>query len=346
MTNYRILLVEDNPNWQLILQSKIGLIFRKMNKSHFVHLAKTFDDAWSSVTMNGPWHLLVTDIGLGKVGENTKKLGLHLIEHAQYLGIACLVVSGTPILTPSDVLNVIKRIGEDRFFWKADFKSESFIECVTNILSDLEQNLSHNQALAIAEVINPVPFEMWWQGILTNSRRYDCYSFFLTLPSDSEANRYLSDYGSELQAILGESYLMAAFGTDRCWLSGYENAISVFTTTSDSLKSPSVEIAKLIGVEFSAFPCLVIFQDIKSTEYVVIPFKGKSAEEIADDLRSLFSIIQKTTQSGKSLIPALKNHAGKERFRSIGSMIISNLPNIAGKTFETAIGTLLKTVIQ
>src|SRR5262245_18235962 len=100
MTTLKILLVEDNQEWQKILREKISMALQGITTiSNFQIVdADQFDVAWELLNKEGPWHLLVTDIGL-TLPDPRQKLGKQLVERAYDLQLPAIVVSGTEGLT-------------------------------------------------------------------------------------------------------------------------------------------------------------------------------------------------------------------------------------------------------
>lgn len=133
----------------------------------------------------------------------------------------------------------------------------------------------------------------WWHNILRNHGKYSSYAILLVLPSDKEAIRYLTDFGRELDLISGDMCLVFTFGDIGIKRPGFEDPSWISIVESHVKKGLSVDFADLFGIKFSNFPCLVVFNDIRSPKHIVITFNGFNAEEIADKLRSTFSTIQR-----------------------------------------------------
>src|SRR6266496_4021885 len=98
MPTVNILLVEDQTSWQNILRSRIAAALHNLGQTDAIRIAATFEEAWGALDREGPWHLIVTDIGLRR-----HKLGKQLVERAHDLQVPCIVVSNDPGLTPQEV---------------------------------------------------------------------------------------------------------------------------------------------------------------------------------------------------------------------------------------------------
>jgi DNA-binding NarL/FixJ family response regulator len=164
MAVLRVLIVEDHPNWQKILQAFVDRAMQNSGDACSIQVIKAFDDAWATLGNEGPWHLLVTDIGLGR-SKPKQKLGKMLVERARYLQIPSIVVSGTPGLTKQDVRDMLLEYQAHDFFDKSNFDSDKFIVKVREILqgtriiprSNIENSLIHTETHRIVKPTAPLP---------------------------------------------------------------------------------------------------------------------------------------------------------------------------------------------
>jgi hypothetical protein len=202
----------------------------------------------------------------------------------------------------------------------------------------------------------------WWHAILRNHGRYSCCAIFLVLPSDKETIRYLTDFGIELDLVSGENCLVIALSKDEFRRSGFDTAIkkaSVTERISSFLEEMwnaairehvsdgySVHVAQLFEIDLTDFPCLLVFQDIRSPKHVLITLKGMTAEEISEQMRSVFSIIRKAVADKENPVDALAQHRDSEALRKKGKTILTKVGSLAEKTFETAIETWVKVAIK
>lgn len=70
------------------------------------------------------------------------------------------------------------------------------------------------------------------------------------------------------------------------------------------------------------------------------------AEEIAENMRLVFSIIQKAVNDAKPPLDAIQRSRNIEQFSKAGKSFISGLRNFTGKTFETVIEAWIKANIK
>ncbi|MBC1225409.1 response regulator, partial [Nostoc sp. UCD120] len=119
----KILLVEDDPDWQDLLQGYIkdacnNTSGKTSNQEYKTEAITTFTDSQKKLQDND-WHLLVTDIGLRDSRHSDKdKLGIHLVKLAHKKKIPTIVVSGTPVLGSRDTRDLLKKDDVADYFSK------------------------------------------------------------------------------------------------------------------------------------------------------------------------------------------------------------------------------------
>ncbi len=149
MTHLRILLVEDEPNWQKILESKTHSALEGIGHSEdTIKLVKTFAEAYD-ILQESHWHLLVTDIGLKDSSVSRRqKLGIQLVELASKQKIPVIVVSGTPVVNTQDVRDFFKEHDVSDYFKKGTFDNKKFINAVQELLQKQLQSLPATNELS------------------------------------------------------------------------------------------------------------------------------------------------------------------------------------------------------
>jgi uncharacterized protein YukE len=188
----------------------------------------------------------------------------------------------------------------------------------------------------------------WWHNILGSQERYSSYSIFLVLPSDKEVIRYMDEFSKELDLISGNDSLVIVIGnTDvkvaspqldkRDWKLAIDEHIA---------KGYSLKIADMFDISMTEFPCLILFQDIRSPEHVKVLLNDMSAEEIAVKMRAIFSVIHEAVKDHQNPLNALESQRNSDAFWDKGKSIVSSLRNIAEKTFEVAMEAWIKSVIK
>jgi len=184
----------------------------------------------------------------------------------------------------------------------------------------------------------------WWHDILRMHRCYSCYAIFLLLPSDKEAVRYLTDFGRELDLISGENCLIIVLSEDESRRVGFDEALWRAAVTEQASGGYSISIARLFEIDFARFPCLILFEDIRSPRHAIVTLRGMTAEEIADRLRKAFSVIQEAVANGKNPVEAIESRRRSDSFQRRGQSIIGGLRSLGEKTFETAVETWIKAI--
>lgn len=192
----------------------------------------------------------------------------------------------------------------------------------------------------------PVNFEdrralrEWWHEVQREQGRYSCYASFLALPADKETIRYLAEFGKELAVISGKDCLIISpewFDSEKRWRIPIEEQVS---------KGHSIKIASLFGVDIVELPCLVIFQDIRSSKHVMVSLKGMTADEVAEKMRLVFSIVHKAVSEKINPLRAIEQRRNQENLRVKGKALASQIRSAAGKSFETAMEALIKATIK
>lgn len=186
----------------------------------------------------------------------------------------------------------------------------------------------------------------WWHEIIRNYGKYSCSAVVLALPNDTQVLSYLSTFGRELDLISGENCLVIAVSDADVWCSGFDeiqwnNAINAHVFNGESLK-----IAKLFNIAITEFPCLVIFQDIRSSKHLVISLKDMIEDEIAQKMRFIFSVVQ--TAINKEIDPLLeiKRQENKKELQNAGSTITGNIRAFANNTVETVVEAWIESMIK
>jgi hypothetical protein len=207
------------------------------------------------------------------------------------------------------------------------------------------KKLDRATAKQIRTVRNHRLLRDWWDTVLEEHGKYSCYAIFLILPSDEEAIRYAVDFGKELDLISGKDCLVLVLSRTQVKRSGIDERLWRVAVGEQAKKGFSCTVAELFVIGFDEFPCLVLFRDIHSLEHTLVRLKGMTAEEIKDQMRTLFTIVHKAASGGKDPLDAIEHHRKQERIRGTTQALISEVRSLPGKTLEVAIGAVIKAVI-
>jgi len=139
MPDLNILVIEDHPRWQGILQSKIQEALKQAGRPADIQIVENFEDGLKAIERTQPpWHLVVVDIGLpaDKVRRRVteEKLGMHLVERARVLCVPCIVVSSDTNFDHQDVADCFVKYGACDFLSKIRWDSDRLIARVRSIL--------------------------------------------------------------------------------------------------------------------------------------------------------------------------------------------------------------------
>lgn len=187
----------------------------------------------------------------------------------------------------------------------------------------------------------------WWHQILGDYGKYNCYAFFLCLPSDTEAIRYLSLFGKELDILSGKNCLVIVLSKTKFKWSGHFNNDTWNIALAEQVSEGfSVLVAQLFKIRYTEFPCIVLFNDIRSPQKSVFTFKGLSAKEISTQIRLIFSLIQQASVENIAPVTQLERHQKSAGLHKTSQTFFDRIFNFTGKTFEIAMEAWLKTIIK
>lgn len=185
----------------------------------------------------------------------------------------------------------------------------------------------------------------WWHTVLRGHGKYSCFAILLVLPADEEAIRYAADFGEELDSISGEDCLVLVLSDTQVKRSGFDEDLWRLAVSEQAKKGHSRTVAGLFDIGYDEFPCLVVFRDIRSAEHILVKLKGMTAEEIADQMRTLFTVVHKAVSSEEDPLEAIERYQKQERVRGRTQAVISQLRSLPGKTLEIAMEAWVNALI-
>lgn len=185
-------------------------------------------------------------------------------------------------------------------------------------------------------VADPRSLQAWWHQVLRQYGRYRCYAFFLCFPSDKEAVKYVTNFGKELDLLSHENCLVITLSKTGFRRSGSDETVWNLAVNEHISKGYSRTVADLFEIKYTDIPCIVFFEDVRSPKQVVFSFKDLKADEIAEQMRTIFTVVQEAVINGKKPVSVLERHQSTERFNKVGQSALGKLFGFAEKTFETA----------
>lgn len=186
----------------------------------------------------------------------------------------------------------------------------------------------------------------WWHEILRAHGRYSCYAIFLTLPSDVEALQYLTSYGNELNLIAGENCLVIVLSTTEFQRTGFDEGTWRKLVEEQTNDGHSVTVAQLFGIEFTKFPCLLLFQDVRSPEHVAITLTEMDAEQIATRMRLIFTVVQNAIRNKRKPLGELDKQQNIEFLKKTSRTVAIKIGGLAEMSFEKAMEAWMKVTIK
>lgn len=203
-------------------------------------------------------------------------------------------------------------------FWK-----HAYIKSTAPSARKRKASFKENQTKEAKSTKTSLSFHELLFSIVREQRKYACHAIFLTLPSNKEANSYIKEYYDELQVISKPNTLIMITGGD----------FNLRTNMGDKNLSVGLqeEYSKIIQsfhVDFTMLPCMIIFESINSLEGVPIFLKGLSIEEITENMKTIFTIINKAVKSKISPISALQNHKRDTKIKNTKKEVIGVVAKI------------------
>lgn len=186
----------------------------------------------------------------------------------------------------------------------------------------------------------------WWHSVLREHGKHACFGFFLALPSDRNVANYLKDHGEELHALVdGDCLLLTVTdlkferpgADDPNWLAAIDDFVS---------RGHSVRLGRLFSVDYTDFPCLLLFENIDSEAHILIDLKRMGHEEIAEKLRETFSIVHRANSEGQSPIGELYRFRNSKRLRRAGATVIHKIGSFAGTTYQLGVEAAIKAMLD
>jgi serine/threonine protein kinase len=125
---------------------------------------------------------------------------------------------------------------------------------------------------------------------------------------------------------------------------GFDRRIWEYATNEQIEQGYSAAVARHLQIPFREFPCLVVFEDIRSPKRIVFSFKNKSINEISSEIRQIFTVIEVSDTNHRRMSPLalLKRYKTSQLQKKASDTILE----MSKKTFEAAIEAWLKATIK
>ena len=182
-----------------------------------------------------------------------------------------------------------------------------------------------------------VTLREWWHSVLYTHGKYNCYAVILVLPTDTQAIKYLTDAGKEINLLSRNNCLVIALSDTKAIRYGSNESEWSLAVNEQITNEQSIELADYFEIKFTEFPCMVIFEDIRTSNYLPISLQKMDVNEISQKMRAIFSTIQLAIKNNLNTLGELKRQAKKEEFQKAGRSVIGRLRNLAGKAIDAYI---------
>lgn len=195
-------------------------------------------------------------------------------------------------------------------------------------------------------IIDAKDLRSWWHDILRHDGHYKGYFFFLTLPSDEEANKYLREFGEELHLITGKKLLVVILTDVAILREDFDKDFLAIAVNNQIGQGYSLQIAEQFGVKIGEFPCILFFENPYSAEHILFKLKQLTKDEIAKNVRGIVDAVNAAADNQASPTTALKEFLREVSRKKIKNEMVGLLRELPEKTLSVAIETWLKTIIH
>jgi len=190
------------------------------------------------------------------------------------------------------------------------------------------------------------PLREWWDEIVRRYGHYPSFATLLALPADEEVIRYQKEFGKELHLITGENCLVITLTELGFMQYGSDDKIIPLAIDEGVSNGYCLKMADLFKIQFDQFPCLILFRDIRSSDHILITLKGLSKEEVAQEMRELFSVVKQAVKEGKDPLKAVESHSRRQEFADKTKATWSSIRTFVGKTLEKAMQALIEVTVK
>ena len=185
----------------------------------------------------------------------------------------------------------------------------------------------------------------WWHNILRKHDRYLCYAVFLAFSSDKAVLNYLMVSHDELDILSGENCLVLVFNDSGFLSMGPNQKLWDVILAEHFGKGYSAKFAEIFQVRYDAFPCLLLFDDVRSRKYVEVSLKGLNVDEISLVMRSTFTTINQAILASQNPLEALIDTQKKLENQKTSKAVFQVIGQIADHTLKKSIEAIIETIV-
>ncbi len=189
-------------------------------------------------------------------------------------------------------------------------------------------------AIGIKNIPTNKSLRDWWHQVIRRYDIYPSYAMILAFQSDEEVVQYLKRFGKELHLITGKNCLVITLTKLGFMQYGSDDEFMPLAVDDHIVEGYCLQAAELFKIRYDEFPCLLLFRDIRKPEHIRIALKGLETEEIAQEMRTLFSVVSEAVRQGKDPIEAVEKHNKQQAVSKKRKAIWSTIQSFTGKTLE------------
>lgn len=182
----------------------------------------------------------------------------------------------------------------------------------------------------------------WWHGVLRQHHQFKCFAFFLILPGDTAAFDYLLNYGRELDLLSGSECLILIQTRSEIGIDTFSYLKLLPLLVESMSEGYSIRTARYFGIGFDVFPCIVLFENIRSHDYVVKSLKGMDVQEIMLQMRILFTTLQHAIELREKPIDYLLKQNTVTKPDRMDEWVSASPQEAEPQTFESAVEAVLR----
>jgi hypothetical protein len=195
---------------------------------------------------------------------------------------------------------------------------------------------------------DPSLLREWWEGMLRADGKYPCYALPLILPRDEAFYTYLTEDGLELHQLSGDNCYVMILTDDSLAERGADDATALeWTAIVDNYLRTGIasRLITRFDLTFEEYPALAFFEDIRSSEYFLLPLKDLDRDGIGRLMRKTFGELNEAIRAQERPLEALvKTHRREIRHQKT-DQLLGGLRYLGGITLVAAVQDIIKKMI-
>ena len=211
---------------------------------------------------------------------------------------------------------------------------------------DLDLSGDFEATAYVPPVLSASSIRDWWHDILRNYGRNSFYGIFLLLPSDVEVIRYLVEFENELDMITRNDCLILIFTRIGFRRQKIDRVLSQIAVEDHVIDGHCIQLGDMFNVDIQEYPCLLLFNSIRSPQFIIVSLKRLMAAEISEKMRMIFSVSRNAIAQGKNPLDALEAQRHQQTLLNISKVIIKKTKSVTGKTLDVAMKAWIESMFK